>query len=84
MADKLPQTKYLSQLDKEIEETLAEIIALLNCFIDRTFPLFGEQWEFYKQLTVKLYRLRLTKQIKSSDAEKANSFHYSIEGGYKV
>jgi len=66
---KSEKTKYVSQLDMEIADTRAEILALLNCFIDRTFQLFGEQWDFYKQLTVKLYRLKIKKSISESDAE---------------
>lgn len=66
---KSEKTKYVSQLDMEIADTRAEILALLNCFIDGTFPIFGEQWEFYKQLTVKLYRLKIKKSISESDAE---------------
>ena len=72
-------------LNKEIKDCRKEIDGLLDCFIKRIFPLFGDQFEYYKLLTVKLYRLEMQSEIENSSV-KVSNWHesYVIANGYKL
>jgi hypothetical protein len=74
-----------SQEDKEIEDCRNLIDFLLDCFIDGRLKIFGEKWEEYKILSVKLYRLKMRKIIANSDSDKRDYFeNYKVEGNYKI
>lgn len=73
-----------NQLDKQISDTRKEIDGLLDCFIRRIFPLFGDQWKYYTILTVKLRRLQLKKEIDNSNVAPPATHNYKVVDGYKL
>lgn len=79
------QAIYNKCLQKDIDDTRKEIGGLIDCFNKRIFPLFGDQFDYYKLLTVKLYRLQLQGEIENSSV-KVSDWHdsYVISDGYKI
>lgn len=73
-----------TQLDKQIIDCRKEINGLIDCFVKRIFPLFGDQWNYYTQLTVKLHRLQLRKELDNSSMAAPAANNYSITAGYKI
>lgn len=73
-----------NQLDKQISDCRKEIDGLLDCFCKRIFPLFGDQWRYYTQLTVKLRRLQLKQELDNSKMAAPAASHYKIVDGYKL
>jgi len=73
-----------NQLDKQIADCRKEINGLIDCFVMRIFPLFGEQWNYYAQLTVKLRRLQLRKELDNSSMALPPESKYRIADGYKI
>ncbi len=77
--------QHNSKLDQQIEDCHEEINCLTDGFISCKIPLFESEFDTYKLLTVKLYRLELKKELENSSAYIADYCdNYTVVTGYKI